>query len=68
MKTYNQFEALNIGDESRIEAVTYKVLDREEFKNTIELVVKDYTKKDTYSIYLNKINQTVVHEDGYKLN
>lgn len=67
MNTYNQFEALNIGDEARIEAVTYEVLDREEFKNTIELVVKDYTNKDTYSIYLDKINQTVIHEDGYKL-
>ena len=68
MNTYNQFEVLNIGDEARIEAITYEVLDREEFKNTIELVVKDYTNKDTYSIYLDKINQTVIHEDGYKLN
>ena len=67
MNTYNQFEVLNIGEEARIEAITYKVLDREDFKNTIELVVKDYTNKYTYSIYLNKINQTVIHEDGYKL-
>ena len=62
MNTYNQFEALNIGDESRIEAVKYEVLDREEFKNTVEIVVKDYTNKYTYNIYLNKINQTVIHE------
>ena len=67
MKTYSQFEVLNIGDEERIEAITYKVLDREDFKNTIALVVKDYTNKYTYSIYLNKINQTVIHEYGYKL-
>ena len=68
MNTYNQFEVLNIGEEARIRAITYKVLDREDFKNTIELVVKDYTNKYTYSIYLNKINQTVIHEYGYKLN
>lgn len=68
MNTYNQFEVLAIGDEARIEAITYEVLDREDFKNTIELVVKDYTNKDTYSVYLDKNNQTVTHEDGYKLN
>ena len=68
MNTYNQLEALNIGDEARIEAITYEVLDREEFKNTIELVVKDYTNNDIYSVYLDKINKTVIHEDGYKLN
>ena len=68
MNTYNQFEVLNICDEALIEATTYEVLDREEFKNTIELVVKDYTNNDIYSIYLDKINQTVIHEDGYKLN
>lgn len=68
MNTYKQFEALTIGDEARIEAITYEVLDREEFKNTIELIVKDHTNNDTYSIYLDKNNQTVTHEDGYKLN
>lgn len=68
MNTYNQFEVLTIGDEVRIEAITYEVLDREEFKNTIELIVKDYTNNDTYSIYLDKNNQTVTHEDGYRLN
>lgn len=68
MNTYNQFEALSIGDEARIESITYEILDREDFKNTIELVVKDYTNNDIYSIYLDKNNQTVIHEDGYKLN
>lgn len=68
MNTYNQFEALTIGDEARIEAITYEVLDREEFKNSIELIVKDCTNNDTYSVYLDKNNQTVTHEDGYKLN
>lgn len=68
MNTYNQFEALTIGDEARIEAITYEILDREDFKNTIELIVKDYTNNDTYSVYLDKNNQTVTHEDGYKLN
>lgn len=67
MNTYNRFEALNTGDEARIEATTYEVLEREDFKNTIELVVKDYTNNDTYSIYLDKVNKTVIHEDGYTL-
>ena len=30
MNTYNQFEVLNIGEEARIKAITYKVLDRED--------------------------------------
>lgn len=68
MNTYNQFESLSVGDEACIESITYEVLDREEFKKSIELVVKDITNNDTYSIFLNKADRTVTHEDGYKLN
>lgn len=67
MNVYNSFLNAYEGDEIRVLATTYLILSRDEFRNSIELVVKDYEGNDTYSLFLSKSDMTVTHEDGYTL-
>lgn len=67
MNIYDSFFNAYEGDEIRVLATTYLILSRDEFRNSIELVVKDYEQNDTYSLFLSKSDMTVTHEDGYML-
>ena len=67
MNNYNVFNSVTVGDSFKVESIEYELIEREEFKNSIELVVKNFTDNDVHSIFLDKTSLTVTHEDGYSL-
>ena len=67
MSNYNTFNSATVGDSFKVESIEYELIEREEFLNSIELVVKNFTNNDVCSIFLDKTSLTVTHEDGYSL-
>lgn len=63
MATYELFNALNVNDEIAFNGEQYKVISKDEFKKSIELVMK--SDRDCFSLFLNKQDRTTTHEDGY---
>lgn len=67
MSNYNTFKSAEVGDSFKVESIEYELISKDEFKNSIELVVKNFTDNDVHSIFLDKTALTVTHEDGYSL-
>ena len=67
MSNYNTFNSAEVGDSFKVESIEYELISRDEFKNSIELIVKNLTDNDVHSIFLDKTSLTVTHEDGYNL-
>ena len=67
MSNYNTFNTAEVGDSFKVESIEYELISKDEFKNSIELVVKNFTDNDVHSIFLDKKSLTVTHEDGYNL-
>ena len=67
MSSYNTFNSAEVGDSFKVESIEYELILKDEFKNSIELVVKNLTDNDVHSVFLNKTSLTVTHEDGYSL-
>lgn len=67
MSNYNAFNTAEVGDSFKVESIEYELISKDEFKNSIELVVKNSTDNDVHSIFLDKTLLTVIHEDGYSL-
>ena len=67
MSNYNTFNSVEVGDSFKVESIEYELTLKDEFKNSIELVVKNLTDNDVHSIFLDKTSLTVTHEDGYSL-
>ena len=67
MSNYNTFNSVEVGDSFKVESIEYELISKDEFKNSIELVVKNFTDNDVHSIFLDKTSLTVIHEDGYIL-
>lgn len=66
MATYELFNALNVNDVITMNGEQLTVISKDEFKKSIELVVK--SDKDCFSLFLNKQDRTITHEDGYYWN
>ena len=67
MSNYNTFNSATVGDSFKVKSIEYELISKDEFKNSIELIVKNFTHNDVHSIFLDKNTLTVTHEDGYKL-
>ena len=67
MTNYNTFSSVEVGDSFKVESIEYELISKDEFKNSIELIVKNLTDNDVHSIFLDKTSLTVTHEDGYTL-
>ena len=67
MSNYNAFNTAEVGDSFKVESIEYELISKDEFKNSIELVVKNFTDNDVHSIFLDKNTLTITHEDGYNL-
>ena len=67
MDNYNTFNSAEVGDSFKVESIDYELISKDEFKNSIELIVKNFTDNDIHSIFLDKTLLTVTHEDGYNL-
>lgn len=67
MSNYNAFNSATVGDSFKVESIEYELISKDEFKNSIELIVKNFTDNDVHSIFLDKTSLTVTHEDGYSL-
>ena len=63
MATYEIFNALNVNDVINIDGEQLTVISKDEFKKSIELVMK--SDNDHFSLFLNKQDRTIIHEDGY---
>ena len=63
MATYEIFNALNINDVINIGGEQLTVISKDGFKKSIELVMK--SDNDCFSLFLNKQDRTITHEDGY---
>lgn len=63
MTTYELFNALNVNDTIVFNGEQLKVISKDEFKKSIELVIK--TDNDCFSLFLDKQGRTITHEDGY---
>ena len=67
MSNYNTFNTAEVGDSFKVESIEYELISKKKKKNSIELVVKNFTDNDVHSIFLDKKSLTVTHEDGYNL-
>ena len=67
MSNYDTFNSVKVGDSFKVESIEYELISKDEFKNSIELIVKNFTDNDVHSIFLDKTSLTVTHEDGYNL-
>ena len=67
MNNYNTFNSAEVGDSFKVESIEYKLISKDEFKNSIELIVKNFTDNEIHSIFLDKTSLTVTHEYGYNL-
>ena len=67
MNNYNTFNSAEVGDSFKVESIEYELISKDEFKKSIELIVKNFTVNDVHSIFLDKTSLTVTHEDGYSL-
>ena len=63
MATYEIFNALNVNDVITMNGEQLTLISKDEFKKSIELVMK--SDNDCFSLFLNKQDRTVTHEDGY---
>ena len=63
MATYEIFNALNVNDVITMNGEQLTVISKDEFKKSIELVIK--SDNDRFSLFLNKQDRTITHEDGY---
>ena len=63
MATYEIFNALNVNDVITMNGEQLKVISKDEFKKSIELVMK--SDNDCFSLFLNKQDRTITHDDGY---
>ena len=63
MATYELFNALNVNDSILFNGEKLTVISKDEFKKSIELVMK--SENDHFSLFLNKQDRTITHEDGY---
>ena len=63
MATYELYNALNVGDVKLVHGEECTVISKYEFKRSIELVMK--TDNDCFSLFLDKQDRTITHEDGY---
>ena len=63
MATYEIFKALNVNDVINVDGEQLTVISKDNFKKSIELVMK--SDNDRFSLFLNKQDRTITHEDGY---
>lgn len=63
MATYELFNALNVNDSIVFNGEQLTVISKDEFKKSIEIVMK--LDNDHFSLFLNKQDRTITHEDGY---
>ena len=63
MATYEIFNALNVNDVINMNGEQLTVISKDDFKKSIELVMK--SDNDYFSLFLNKQDRTITHEDGY---
>ena len=63
MATYEIFNALNVNDVINMDGEQLTVISKDDFKKSIELVMK--SDNDCFSLFLNKQDRTITHEDGY---
>lgn len=63
MATYELFNALNVNDVITMNGEQLTVISKDEFKKSIELVIK--ADNDCFSLFLNKQDRTITHDDGY---
>ena len=63
MATYEIFNALNVNDVITMDGEQLTVISKDGFKKSIELVMK--SDNDLFSLFLNKQDRTITHEDGY---
>ena len=63
MVTYEIFNALNVNDVINMNGEQLTVISKDDFKKSIEIVVK--SDSDCFSLFLNKQDRTITHEDGY---
>ena len=63
MATYELFNALNVNDVITMNGEQLTVISKDDFKKSIELVMK--SDNDLFSLFLNKQDRTITHEDGY---
>ena len=63
MATYEIFNALNVNDAINMDGEQLTVISKGDFKKSIELVMK--SDNDHFSLFLNKQDRTITHEDGY---
>jgi len=63
MATYEIFNALNVNDVINMNGRQLIVISKYNFKKSIELVMK--SDNDSFSLFLNKQDRTITHEDGY---
>ena len=63
MATYELFKALNVNDVIAMNGEQLTVISKDDFKKSIELVMK--SDNDLFSLFLNKQDRTITHEDGY---
>ena len=63
MATYEIFNALNVNDVINLDGEQLTVISKDDFKKSIELVMK--SDNDRFSLFLNKQDRTITHEDGY---
>lgn len=63
MATYELYNALNVGDVKLVHGEECTVISKDEFNKSIELVMK--SDNDCFSLFLNRQDRTITHEDGY---
>jgi hypothetical protein len=63
MATYEIFNALNVNDVINMDGEQLTVISKDDFKKSIELVMK--SGNDYFSLFLNKQDRTITHEDGH---
>lgn len=63
MATYEIFNALNVNDVITMNGEQLIVISKDDFKKSIELVMK--SDNDCFSLFLNKQDRTITHDDGY---
>lgn len=63
MATYEIFNALNVNDVITMNGEQLTVISKDEFNKSIELVMK--SDNDCFSLFLDKQDRTITHEDGY---
>ena len=63
MAMFELLKALNENDQFHFFGKDTTVVSKDEYKKSIELVLKD--SDDCYSIFLNKEDRTILHDDGF---